>query len=237
MRVYGMMRVKNEARWIERCVRSILPLCHQVHVLDDTSTDDTAMICRSIDRVVVHPSPFDSFQEVRDKNYLLDLIRADAQPPDWVIHIDGDEELLVQDLPRLAEFMRQSSKALTLKVLYLWDDDATVRTDGVYGRMKRPSAFRLDGCGQFASYNESGLHCTNVPRLRIAQAVDCGVRLLHHGYKFREDRIRKYNWYRSIDPNNMAEDNYRHIVQGDVPEVSANRILKHAGPLKLQPLT
>jgi hypothetical protein len=37
-----------------------------------------------------------------------------------------------------------------------------------------------------------------------------------------------------MDPNNAFEDNYRHCVQGDVPEVPASAVLRHAGPLKLE---
>ena len=37
----GIMRVKNEARWIDRVLASILPLCERVLVMDDGSTDGT----------------------------------------------------------------------------------------------------------------------------------------------------------------------------------------------------
>jgi hypothetical protein len=78
------------------------------------------------------------------------------------------------------------------------------------------------------------LHVSNAPQ-GIPWAV-MQVYLLHYGYMFKEDRIRKYNYYNRIDPNNEFEDRYRHTVQGDIPEVPADAVLKHAGPLELRKL-
>jgi len=61
----------------------------------------------------------------------------------------------------------------------------------------------------------------------------------------REDRIRKWKFYNSMDPRNRDEGfdpahpergSYPHIVQGDIPEVPAGIRLKHSGPLKLEKL-
>jgi hypothetical protein len=50
----------------------------------------------------------------------------------------------------------------------------------------------------------------------------------------RSDRLMKYRWYNTTDPNNEREDCYRHMVQGDLPEVPAYLKLKRAGPLRLE---
>jgi hypothetical protein len=61
----------------------------------------------------------------------------------------------------------------------------------------------------------------------------------------REDRIRKWEFYNSLDPTNRAEGydprfperrSYPHIVQGDIRQVPASARLIHAGPLELQAL-
>jgi hypothetical protein len=59
--------------------------------------------------------------------------------------------------------------------------------------------------------------------------------IIHYGYLCKEDRLRKYEMLNRVDPGNEAEDCYRHIVQGDVPEVPASAVLRHAGPLQLAP--
>ena len=87
--------------------------------------------------------------------------------------------------------------------------------------------------GEGANTNHVGLHTSNAPGLGGMRVQALNVFLLHYGYLHREDRVRKYRWILSIDPNNEAEDYYRHSVQGDIPEVPADLKLKHAGPLNL----
>lgn len=237
MRVAGMLRVKNEARWIVPVVNALLPVCQRVYVLDDHSDDGTFELLDAMPKVAVYPSPFEGLDETRDKNYLLGMIRKSEW--DWVLHVDGDEELYQPDVPALLSAMANAHHhALTLQVIYLWNDPQTIRTDGVYSRMCRPSAFRLHGAATFESTNAHGnLHCTNVPRNLVPDSLRVNVRLLHYGYMHAADRMRKFDWYNRVDPGNRREDLYRHVIQGDVPDVPANLRLKHAGPLELQPIS
>jgi hypothetical protein len=82
--------------------------------------------------------------------------------------------------------------------------------------------------------NDAGLHQFPNDAGRPVLAADTDIKFWHYGYMDREDRIKKYRYYQSVDPNNELEDGYRHIVQGDIPEVPADAVLKVAGPLKLQ---
>jgi glycosyltransferase involved in cell wall biosynthesis len=226
----GMMRVRNEARWIERVIESLLPLCSTVYVMDDHSDDGTAFICAGMDRVRVFDSPFGSFNEARDKEWLLGKIREDA--PDIVLLIDGDE-VLEADGPEKIRALAASGNAWSFRVLYLWDSDDQIRTDGVYSRITRPSMFRLSATdGKFLRTKAgrgANLHCSSVPAdlLRTVQTSD--VKLWHLGYRDREDRLRKYDFYRKLDPGNALEDGYRHMVIGDVFPAASR--FKHAGPL------
>jgi glycosyltransferase involved in cell wall biosynthesis len=234
MKFAGMLRVKNEARWIQRVISSLLPLCERVYVLDDHSSDGTPELAAAFSSVKLFPSPFEGLDESRDKNWLLDRIREDW--PDFVVAIDGDEELERggQDKIRRAVL---AGDAWTFQVLYLWNSDTIIRTDGVYGRMCRPSMFRLASADRFRTTNHgANLHCSSVPGCLIHRSIGTGIRLLHYGYRDREDRIRKYHWYNTVDPGSALEDQYRHVVQGDVPEVPAAAKLMHAGPLTLKSL-
>lgn len=228
--IVGMMRVKNEARWIERAVGSILPLCGRVYVMDDRSTDDTASIASRMERTTVWPTPFEGLDEVRDKNWLLDRIVEDAAPK-WVLCIDGDEALHPADVETVREGTRTGTY-YALRILYLWDSENVVRTDGVYGRFWRPSLFRVTG-DRFRSKSANGFHCSNAPAAGKSTRLE--ARLLHYGYLHREDRMRKYEWYARIDPDNAREDRYRHIAIGDVFPPSMRT--KWGGPLKLEALT
>jgi hypothetical protein len=170
-------------------------------------------------------------QETRDKNWLLDHARR--LNGDWAVMIDGDEILLPGYEAELRTMMA-GSRAIALRVLYAWNADGMIRTDGVYGKFRRASIFRVDKCG-FEGYS-GGFHCGNAPLALRYDAVQTDIPLLHLGYRDREDRLRKYAWYNERDPFNDVEDRYRHMVQGDIPAVPEYARLTHGGPLKLTPL-
>jgi len=234
----GMLRVRNEARWIEDVITSILSLCDPIFVLDDHSTDETPELCRRLGATVID-SPFAGLNESRDKQYLLSECVLPLQP-EWVIAIDGDEYLTPDSLPLIQSVACRSNVShCSFRVLYLWDRINQIRTDGVYRDMRRSSMFRVKGQSglSFASTGHGGnFHCGNIPRGLQGIGVPLEAKLLHYGYLHREDRIRKYEWYRAKDPNSIAEDGYRHVAQGDLPEIPAEVKLKHAGPLRLQTL-
>jgi hypothetical protein len=111
--------------------------------------------------------------------------------------------------------------------------------DGVYGRFYRPSLFRLMNRNfRFQSTPWGGnLHCASIPQEMLHCSAKTEIGLLHYGYLDRDLRLRKYEWYNRVDPNNYAEDCYRHMVQGDIPEVPPSMKLRHAGPLQFESLS
>jgi len=235
--IYGFMRIKNEARWIERVLKSMLAVCERIFVLDDHSTDETRALCNSFHpRVIVYPSPFDGVQETRDKNYLMHLIEADVSDGDWILSIDGDEEIVSDDRDTIRAIAAAESgpDCVRFQVIYLWDSERQKRVDGIYGGFRRSSMFRMRKGARFSSPNGGGFHCGNAPEPRWVS--DSTVRLLHYGYMLKEDRLRKYEFYNAPDkqPIPACEDGYRHMVIGDVFPAEAR--FMHAGPLQLQPL-
>jgi glycosyltransferase involved in cell wall biosynthesis len=233
MNILGLMRIKNEARWIERCVRSMLPVCEQILILDDHSTDGTQEICRSIPGVTVIDSPHSELNEVADKNLLLRYARELA--PAWILLLDGDEMLSPGTADLILDAARQDVTAWAFQVLYLWNREDQIRMDGGYSRFWRPSMFRLTEHQFHATNAAGGFHCGNAPIAQQRQARRlAGSALLHFGYLHREDRLRKYEWYRGIDGQNPLEDGYRHMVIGDV--FPAESAFRHGGPLQLEAL-
>jgi len=244
MKIIGLLRVKNESRWIERSIGSILPLCERVLVFDDHSTDDTVQLCASLPKVTVLPSPFQGLNEARDKNYLLE--QAEPLKPEWIIAIDGDEMLAPGCEDRLRNAMNTHHSCLSPRILYLWDSEHQIRTDGVYGDFHRESMFRFQPGVRFIGDNGANFHCGNVPMAcRQKRLVVDDVQLLHFGYIDRDLRLRKWDFYNQNDPTNRREGFdpkyperrcYPHIVQGDVAAVPADLKLMHAGPLHLEEL-
>ena len=61
------------------------------------------------------------------------------------------------------------------------------------------------------------------PKIELANSRRSEVRLLHFGYMHASDRRRKFDWYNENDPNNLIEDQYVHMIQGDKGRVHAGR--------------
>jgi len=240
-KVAAMLRVHNEARWISRVIEALKQLCgFKIYVLDDESTDDTARLAKAAGaKVFSDPFPGMELNEGRDKDWLVKKV-VEQCDPDWILCVDGDEELEPLGTEKILSVLRQPQfDCYGLQFLHLWDSPDQVRVDRWYSTFARQGLFRPSVAEGFRSFYEgrgvhSGLHVSNAPQ-GIPWAV-MQVYLLHYGYMFKEDRIRKYNYYNRIDPNNEFEDRYRHTVQGDIPEVPADAVLKHAGPLELRKL-
>ena len=230
MELVGVMRVKNEARWIDVVVDSIRGCCDRIVVMDDHSTDDTAAICRAHGAEML-TSPFQGLDEGRDKQWLIEQIGR----PDWVLMIDGDEVLE----PGGGEVVRELCESATvtaysLRIRYLWNSTTQVRVDGIYGRFYRPSLWKFEPDQRFMrTSNGGGFHCSSTPveAARRLMRVDRPA-LLHLGYMDQADRLRKFEWYNRQAPVPAVEDGYRHMVIGDL--LPADAQTRWAGPLRIE---
>ncbi len=231
--IVGAMRVKNESRWISQALRSILPVCSSIFVFDDHSTDRTTLMAYDYATVIQSPFPDDGKpDEARDKTFLVErIIRACGRC--WILMIDGDEELAWPFNLEVVSVGR--APAYTLRVAFLWDRENQERVDGVYRHFTRPSLFDTarSNCRFENTGNGANFHCFNVPTDLLGRSEPSFMVLKHYGYLHREDRLRKQEWYRRIDPGNVAEDDYRHITIGD--NCPPETVTRHAGPLELRP--
>jgi glycosyltransferase involved in cell wall biosynthesis len=237
MMIVGMMRIKNEARWIERVLRSMLPACERIFILDDHSTDGTPELCATFSQVTLFRSEFQGLDETRDKNWLIAQVEAEVPSGSWVVAIDGDEELAPGGADAILRMTRDPNayqNAFRFHIQYLWDSETQWRVDGIYRNFHRASMFRLKHGQRFFSNNGGGFHCGNVPEQFNCPRTD--IRVLHYGYMNREDRIRKFEWYNAPDkqPIPEVEDGYRHMVIGDLFPVDMRA--RHGGPLQLEVL-
>ena len=214
MAVFGMLRVRNEEKYLERCLYSILPVCNRIFVMDDNSTDRTAEIIQSFDKCSYLASPFapDDLDEARDKTLLLkhitnhvpnDEIRPGSRH--WVFQIDGDEELVEADRGKFtSQHLGHVLDHWNVQILYLWDSPNAVRWDGHYAACYRPSIFRLIRPDMEYRNHSGRLHPTGVPVTHISCEPRLHepepIRLLHYGYLEPEERERKYKWYVARDP-------------------------------------
>ena len=234
----GLLRVRNDERYVGRAIDSFLPVCDQIVVLNDRSTDSTPEICASKERTIVLDSSFQDLNESRDKALLLEAALKMFPKTTHCVLFDSDELLIQQDVPLLCELIATPGAAFSFHILYAWDREDQIRVDGVYSRFLRGSLFRPQAGDRFNATQHGGnFHCGSVPERLIQHTISSEVRILHLGYLLAEDRIRKWKWYQSIDPNNAVEDTYRHMVIGDeaLGGLPATAVTRWAGPLKLQP--
>ena len=214
---FGMMRVKNEERWIERALKPLIEVCDTVLVFDDHSTDRTAEIVNDTKECIYCPSPYTDLDEARDKTYMLDIVESflpdfpkGIGPPSlhWVICVDGDEEIVAEDLKKFTQEPPQGmgTVSYSFQILTLYDAPDQIRVDPPYDNILRPSMFRLIKPGmKFLSNGNhgGGFHCSNVPAdigYGVTTHSPSPVRVKHYGYMNREDRERKYKWYMKHDP-------------------------------------
>ncbi len=228
--------VQDEARWIAAVVRSIQPVCGRILIFDDHSTDGTPEICESLGCHVFR-SQFDGIHEARDKDSLLEKAwESGAAIGDYCLMVDGDEVLHQDDIPALLNAASSGAACCSMHIVYLWDREDQVRVDRWYREFRRPSLFRLTAWSLTFRRTEHGgnFHCSSAPAQLLSQTTPIPVRLLHYGYLHREARVRKFYWYNAVDPHNVLEDEYRHMVIGDL--FPAEAVFRWAGPLQLEAL-
>ncbi|WP_417247856.1 glycosyltransferase family 2 protein [Celeribacter sp.] len=90
---------KNEARHIERCIRSVAALAKRVCVVDSGSTDDTVSRARAMG-ADVHNHPWTN--HATQFNWALDNLEIAT---DWVMRLDADEYLDSTLAASLAQFL------------------------------------------------------------------------------------------------------------------------------------
>lgn len=210
---FGMLRVKNEERWIARALKPLVEVCDTVYVFNDHSTDRTVEIILNTPRCLLINSPFNDLDESRDKTFLLlnitNQIEQKTLKPDgphWVVCVDGDEEICWGDLGRMVGSEGLRGVSYSFQILTLYDSPNQIRVDPPYNKFFRPSMFRLIKPGmKFLSNggHGGGFHCSNVPA-DIGYGVTTHspepVRVKHYGYMEKETRERKYKWYVEHDP-------------------------------------
>ena len=96
----------NEEKHIERCIRSLLPVCSSIHIIDSFSTDRTVEIAQSLG-ARVYQNPWVNYAD--QFNWALDNLQLQSE---WLMRMDADEYLL----PELQDEICSKLGALTNEV-------------------------------------------------------------------------------------------------------------------------
>lgn len=114
MSIAAIILTKNEAKHIERCIRSITDVCDDILVVDSFSTDDTCALAERLGAKVVKHK-FEN--QAKQFNWAIDTLEISG---DWIWRIDADEYIE----PPLGE--------LVTKAIETCDDDV----NGIYVNKK-----------------------------------------------------------------------------------------------------
>lgn len=189
--ISAVVITKNEARNVERCLRSLAPVADEIVVVDDHSTDETVAICERLGARVVRQAWLGFGPQ---KNFANGLARHG-----WVLSLDADEAL-DEDLQRSI----REAKAKGLGGAYQLS-----RLNSYYGRFLRHGLEYPDRKIRLfhrdrARWNESLVHeglvlDASLPVTRLEG------HLLHYTYASVAEHVAKANRYTSL----AAEDALR----------------------------
>jgi tetratricopeptide (TPR) repeat protein len=88
--VSACLIIKNEEQYLARCLWSILPVVHEIIIVDTGSTDRSEEIAAAFGAKISHAQWNNNFSEARN-------ISVGAASGDWILVLDGDEVLASSD--------------------------------------------------------------------------------------------------------------------------------------------
>lgn len=222
-KIIGTYRVKNEERFIEQSLKSVMDICSEIVVLDDNSTDNTVEICSSFDKVVdIQKQSKLPLDEVRDRNKLLQM--ALNRNSDYILSIDGDEifmpnssEIIFEEL----EIIYPDYDVFSFQFLTCWDSTDQIRFDGIFGNYWQKRLFRTKNQSKNLKFtnneNPGNIHCGSIPEnvSGFEQPIRSDAKIFHMASIDETLRKQKYGYYTNFDGNSTLTDGYKHMISGD----------------------
>ena len=222
-KIVGTYRVKNEERFLEKSLKSVMDICSEIVVFDDHSTDKTVEICSSFDKVVdIQTQSNPMLNEVRDRNFLLQM--ALKRKPDFILSVDGDEifmpnaaEILFEEL----NILYPKNNVFEFQFLTCWDNTDQIRFDGIFGNYWQRRLFRAKNQPSTLKFkntaNFGNLHCGSVPKdtTGFDNSIRSDVKIFHMASIDETLRQQKYEYYTKIDANSNLNDGYKHMISGE----------------------
>ncbi|MDT3700315.1 MAG: glycosyltransferase [Thermincola sp.] len=173
--------VKNEEKYLLRCLESIAGIADEIVVVDTGSTDRTIEIARQYSDKVYSIKWRDNFGMAR--NYALGKATCE-----WILFLDGDEELTPESIGRiLANLLNNDYEGFLVKVLNYYESGKQVKIapDVVFRIFRNKKEYRYSG----AVYEQI---CDNIlavnPCAKIAVTED--ICIIHYGY-FPDEAVAK----------------------------------------------
>jgi len=201
MKIYGMLVCgKGEARrYLKRTLTKLSELCDKIFIWGDGCEKETIDLCLSFPKVrffLSEPLWQKGYQPYIKEN-LLSIIYKEN--PDWIICCDADEEFDKTFTRETAEhYAKLGGIAYYFLMITLWDSEKTFRKDGgwVFWNVRMFKA-RKD---LPINYLKTPVHCGLAPKWAYEYGVQIPHLVKHYGYLKKEDRIKKAEMYKKLDP-------------------------------------
>jgi hypothetical protein len=199
------MVTRNEAaRYLQSVLRALSPWVDVMHVHDDRSDDDTVGLALAEGAACTRRDPDAASFATSEGVFRQDAWRAfevacAPEPDDWVLAIDADELLVVEEAPPryVAANAGAGSVVLPIPEVFRLDSDGTahVRTDALWSGLRAPRLFVYQAGATFPAVP---LACGSWPTYvssRPQSTANEGIALAHLGYADRDDRLDKFRRY------------------------------------------
>ena len=221
IKIYCVMRIKNEERWIESCLTEASKVADQILIIDDGSTDKTGEICKSFSKVqyrYYERTP----NEWRDRSELLSW--ALESKPDWILILDGDEVLEEGAAERIRYTVSRLDPRdpvyayFSLRILYFWNEPEYYRCEeSIYGNFWIPRLFTtwgqdIDKLFIATTIHGHNLHANGVPPNLRGKGARLDVCVKHYGYLDAALREQKYQFYQKHDKEATDSGYYDHLT-------------------------
>ena len=133
------MIVRNEAEGLARCLASVAGAVDEIVIVDTGSTDETAAIAARFTDKIAHFAWCDDFSAARQ--YAFDLAAGE-----WVLWLDGDDELTGSDqLRQLCRLADPATGAIGAKYITGRDERGNVTQEFWRERIVRRGHYRWHG--------------------------------------------------------------------------------------------
>lgn len=201
--IVALCRVKNGGEIFRKCLTKVSSMVDTVIVFDDNSTDNTAEIAQKFANVVYHKSEWNTLDEARDRQWMLDKARELNADWCWVMdHDELPEDKLYGDIRKIVENANPEKDLFAFKICHLWNSEEYFRADGLWGNFWQGRLFRVREQNVIKSNKTKGdanYHCSahgNIP----AQCIQSlPYKILHYGNMDGANRFKKYLWYTAND--------------------------------------
>ncbi len=163
------MIVKNEEKFLPQCLKSIKDAVDEIIIVDTGSTDRTVEIAHSFGAKVYHHPWKNSFSEAR--NHSLHYATCD-----WVLQIDADETLELEDVPLLHDIISTCPYDAILVAIY--SELPGCVSKHYFTRIFRRGKARYEGIVHNQLVFEG-------------EVLPSEIKLRHYGYNLSEEDMKK----------------------------------------------